>query len=69
VKLTDSFWRPRLTINRTVTIPHILRENEETGRVANFRKAAGLESGEYQGRRFNDTDIYKVIVHCGDTCI
>jgi hypothetical protein len=44
-----------------VTIPHILRQNEETGRVDNFRKAAGLIPGEYQGRRFNDTDIYKVI--------
>jgi len=61
VKLTDSFWRPRLSTNRTVTIPHILRQNEETGRVDNFRKAAGLVPGEYQGRRFNDTDIYKVI--------
>ncbi len=61
VKLTDSFWRPRLSTNRTVTIPHILRQNEQTGRVDNFRKAAGLLSGEYQGRRFNDTDVYKVI--------
>lgn len=61
VKLTDSFWRPRLQTNRTVTIPHILRQNEETGRVDNFRKAAGLLSGQYQGRRFNDTDVYKVI--------
>jgi DUF1680 family protein len=61
VKLTDSFWRPRLQTNRTITIPHILRQNEETGRVDNFRKAAGLLPGEYQGRRFNDTDIYKVI--------
>jgi DUF1680 family protein len=61
VTLTDSFWKPRLSINRTVTIPHILRQNEETGRVDNFRKAAGDVPGEYQGRRFNDTDIYKVI--------
>ncbi|MGH9390030.1 MAG: glycoside hydrolase family 127 protein, partial [Vicinamibacteria bacterium] len=61
VKLTDSFWRPRLSTNRTVTIPHILRQNEETGRVDNFRKAAGVIPGEYQGRRFNDTDVYKGI--------
>jgi len=60
VKLTDSFWLPRLSTNRTVTIPHILRQNEETGRVDNFRKAAGLIPGEYQGRRFNDTDIHKI---------
>ncbi len=61
VKLTDSFWRPRLSTNRNVTIPHILRQNEETGRVDNFRKASGQVPGPYQGRRFNDTDIYKVI--------
>jgi DUF1680 family protein len=61
VKLTDSFWRPRLSTNRTVTLPHIFRQNEETGRVDNFRKAAGLLPDEYQGRRFNDTDIYKAI--------
>jgi uncharacterized protein len=61
VRLTDAFWRPRLRTNRTVTIPHIMKENEETGRVDNFRKAAGTIPGSYQGRRFNDTDTYKVI--------
>lgn len=35
-RLTDEFWRPRLERNRTATIPHVLRENRETGRVANF---------------------------------
>jgi uncharacterized protein len=33
VRFTDRFWRPKLEVNRTVTIPHILRENDETGRV------------------------------------
>jgi hypothetical protein len=61
VELLDSFWKPRLAVNHTVTIPHILRQNEETGRVDNFRKAAGEVPGRYEGRRFNDTDIYKVI--------
>jgi hypothetical protein len=61
VELRDSFWKPRLATNRTVTIPHILRQNEETGRVDNFRKAAGELPGRYEGRRFNDTDIYKAI--------
>ncbi|HSF20026.1 MAG TPA: beta-L-arabinofuranosidase domain-containing protein [Vicinamibacteria bacterium] len=61
VHLADSFWTPRLVTNRTVTIPHIMRQNEETGRVDNFRKAAGMMEGAFEGRRFNDTDIYKVI--------
>lgn len=61
VTITDSFWLPRLRTNAAVTIPHILDQNELTGRVDNFRKGAGLMDGDYQGRRFNDTDIYKVI--------
>jgi DUF1680 family protein len=61
VRLLDGFWQSRLAINRGVTIPHIFRQNEETGRVANFVRAAGKASGGYQGRRFNDTDVYKAI--------
>jgi uncharacterized protein len=61
VQLTDGFWRPRLEINRTVTIPHIMRENEQTGRVDNFLKAAHKVEGPYQGQRYNDTDVYKII--------
>jgi DUF1680 family protein len=61
VTLTAGFWAQKLDTNRRVTIPHIMRENESTGRVDNFRKAAGLMTGPYVGRRFNDTDIYKVV--------
>jgi DUF1680 family protein len=61
VRLTDRVGSRKSETNRTVTIPHIMRENEITGRVANFLKAAGKESGPYQGQRYNDTDIYKVI--------
>ena len=61
VTIDDAFWAPKLEINRTVTIPHILKENDDTGRVANFEKAAGRKTGAYEGRRFNDTDIYKII--------
>lgn len=61
VTVDDAFWAPRLETNRTVTIPHIMRQNEETGRVDNLRKGAGLMEGAYQGRRFNDTDVYKVL--------
>jgi uncharacterized protein len=61
VTIDDGFWAPKLAINRTVTIPHILKENDDTGRVANFEKAARRKTGPYEGRRFNDTDIYKII--------
>ena len=44
VTIDDQFWAPKLEINRTVTIPHILKENDDTGRVANFEKAARQKS-------------------------
>lgn len=61
VKVSDNFWAPRIATNRTVTIPFALQKNEETGRMDNFRKAAGKIEGSYIGRRFNDTDVYKVL--------
>lgn len=61
VRLTDGFWQTRLATNRQITIPHIMKQNEATGRVANFARAARTASGAYEGRRFNDTDVYKVI--------
>lgn len=61
VRLLDGFWHARLATNREVTIPHLLRQNEITGRVANFARAAKRAPGAYQGRRLNDTDVYKAI--------
>ena len=61
VKITDKFWAPKREINRTVTIPHIMQQNELTGRIDNFLKAAKRKSGPYQGQRYNDTDVYKII--------
>jgi DUF1680 family protein len=61
VQVSDDFWLPRIQTNRTVTIPFAIAKNEETGRVDNFAFAAGRKEGTYKGRRFNDTDVYKVI--------
>jgi len=61
VTIDDAFWAPKRETNRTVTIPHIMQENETTGRVDNFLKAAKETRGPYQGQRYNDTDVYKVI--------
>jgi DUF1680 family protein len=61
VRITDHFWAPKREVNRTVTIPHIMQQNELTGRVDNFVKAAKKKTGPYQGQRYNDTDVYKVI--------
>jgi DUF1680 family protein len=36
VTFEDKFWAPRLEVNRTVTIPHIYRQCEATGRISAF---------------------------------
>ncbi len=61
VTVDDEFWKPRLERNATVTMRHLMDENERTNRVANFERAAGLAKGEYEGKRFNDSDVYKTI--------
>jgi DUF1680 family protein len=61
VQIQDDFWAVRMEINRTVTIPFALQKNEETGRVDNFRKAAGLMKGPHTGKRYNDSDVFKVM--------
>ncbi len=66
VRLQDRFWLPRLSTNRTVTIPAVFRKCEESGRIDNFRRAgarlAGQEDGPYVGKMpFEDTDVYKAI--------
>ena len=61
VTFDDGFWLPRLTTNREVTIPYDFRKCEETGRIDNFAKAAGLMAGAHEGIFFNDSDVFKVV--------
>ena len=61
VKISDQFWSPKIEITRTVTIPASFAKCEETGRVANFEKAAKKEGKFGTEYPFDDTDIYKII--------
>lgn len=62
VTINDSFWAPRMEINRTATIPHAFQMCEDTGRVDNFAIAGDLMEGEHKGTYpFDDTDVYKTI--------
>lgn len=61
VDIAPGFWLDRIETNRDVTIPFALEQNEITGRIDNFLKAAGLKEGNYEGERYNDTDVYKVL--------
>jgi DUF1680 family protein len=62
VQFTDAFWQPRLEVNRTATIPYSLQSCEETGRIENFKVAAGTSDKKWTGRfGFNDSDLSKII--------
>lgn len=59
VKLDDRVWSLFGRMNRFVSLPYQYRQCETTGRLENFRRAAGSGEGEYQGWFFNDSDVYK----------
>jgi uncharacterized protein len=61
VQLKDNFWAPRIETNRRVTIPANFQKCEETGRINNFYVAGGLRDGEFQGIRYDDSDVFKVM--------
>lgn len=60
VRIDDEFWRPRIDLVCRRTLPHVLRMCEQTGRIANWEKAARRE-GEFEGYFFNDSDVYKAM--------
>jgi len=55
------FWGPRLTAVREGTLAANFEQCESTGRLANLRRAAGDETGSFEGYYFNDSDVYKAI--------
>lgn len=61
MRLEDEFWAPRVEMVRRQTLPHCLEQCEQSGRLANFDRAAGREPGPHQGWFFNDSDVYKVL--------
>ena len=56
--IDDEFWTPRIETVRETTINFVYERLVESGRIENFRVAAGAD-GEYQGRFYNDSDVYK----------
>jgi uncharacterized protein len=61
VDIDDAFWSPRLEIHRKVTVAACLDKCEQTGRIANFARAAGLAEGGHEGLLFDDSDVYKTL--------
>lgn len=67
VHFTDTFWAPKLEVNRKVTIPFAFKKDEESKRIYHFERAGAVLRGENiadktpPGYPFDDTDVYKVI--------
>jgi len=61
VTISDTFWKPRLDVNRDKTLAHVWRKCADTGRIANLARAAGREAGAYEGYFFNDSDVFKLL--------
>ena len=59
VSFHNGFWKPKLEVIRTKTIPHNLKMCE--GRIRNFAQAAGVEKGPFRGHIFHDSDLVKVL--------
>lgn len=60
-RVTDAFWTGWQEQMARRGLPHQWRQCVETGRLENLRRVARNESGGYQGLRFNDSDIYKLL--------
>ena len=61
VSIQDEFWKARIETVINVTIPYDFEKCEETGRIDNFSKAAGLMDGAHEGIFYNDSDVFKVV--------
>lgn len=66
VELNDRFWGRQEELVRTAAIPYqwdALNDragsSEPSRAIRNFRIAAGLETGEFYGMVFQDSDVYK----------
>ena len=61
VNISSAFWAEKIDTIRRKTTRYCVRRCEETGRIANFRRAAKMEEGGFEGIYFNDSDVYKVL--------
>ena len=59
VKISDSFWSPRLAVNAQKAIFHQWEQLEASRCIDNFRIVAGDKDGFRQGFFFADSDAYK----------
>ena len=61
VSFSDGLLGERMRLVREHTLPFAFKKCEETGRIANFARAAGLDKSTFTGLRYDDSDVYKVM--------
>ncbi len=62
VQVLDNFWKPKIRINKEISIPYTFGQCQRTGRMDNFLRAAGLMPVDTTTAfPFDDTDLYKTI--------
>ncbi|MDR3574318.1 MAG: glycoside hydrolase family 127 protein [Anaerolineaceae bacterium] len=59
VSINKGFWSFRRAINCKNSLRHAYNMLEKKGNFHNLRLAAGMVEGEYRGRNFIDSDVYK----------
>ncbi len=59
VEVAEGFWAERMRVMHTHGLARQFEQCEATGRLRNFERAAGWLAGEFEGRYYNDSDVYK----------
>jgi DUF1680 family protein len=59
VSLRAGFWAEKAAVNRSISLRHGFEMLEKAGNFHNLRLAAGTIEGNYRGREFLDSDVYK----------
>ncbi len=62
VNFKDDFWQKRIDTDIKVTISHVFKQIEQTGRLKNFELASPQGQGDFcSNYPFDDSDVYKTI--------
>ncbi len=59
VKITDGIWHQCINTVRKTTVLDCIKKSEHA--INNFKKAAGVLPGGFEGVFFDDADVYKII--------
>ena len=60
-RIEDEFWTPRRRALREAGLPSQFEMCESTGRIDNFRRLSNRRNDPFQGRVYNDSDVYKLL--------